>query len=139
MPRIISSADKDTRPKKNEMGDRLCEGSCANVNTLPSETSADAKKLYDSILKTSNTFLYNCKYFAMPVLQEEDPSYAEMARHMKKVATIIHIVADEFDPMMCHKAFEYCELMTAMGVAVDSGDKLLLSRLVAELERKPGI
>lgn len=75
----------------------------------------------------------------MSVLQDEEPSYTEAAKQMNRIAAIIHIVADELDPMMCQKALEYCELMTAMGVAIDKGDRLALSRLVAELQRKPGI
>jgi hypothetical protein len=95
--------------------------------------------LYEEVIRTSNYFLHNCKNFPMEVLKAEDPSYAELASGMRRLGAIIRVVADEFDPMMGQKAFEYCELMTNMGIAIDAGDQVVLDALISELQRKPGV
>ncbi len=110
-----------------------------NAVPLRAEDHAAAKHLYDKVLQTANHFMYNCKHFSISVLQDEDPSYAEVADIMDKVAGIITLLADEFDPMMGQKAIDYCDLMKGMGAAIRRGDELQLARLVAELERKPGV
>ena len=108
--------------------------------TITLEASSEAaQRLFDEILRSANYFLHNCKHFSMAVLQEEDPSYGQIAELTRKLAAIIRIVADEFDPMMGQKADEYCELMTRMSVAIENGDEIALKPLVAELDRKPGI
>ena len=66
-------------------------------------------------------------------------SYAEVAEIMRKVADVIKVVADEFDPSMGQKADEHCELMSQMGVAIEIGDEIKLAALVKDLERKPGL
>jgi hypothetical protein len=98
----------------------------------------DAQRLYDVILRTANKFLHNCKHLPIAFLQGETPSFTELAQVMRRIAAIIRILVDDFDPMMGQKAHEYCELMISMGVAIDSNDRLGLNRLVGELERRPG-
>jgi len=109
------------------------------ARTAKLETSENAQRLYNLVIQTSNQFLHNCKHFAIEVLRTETPTYAEVALLMRQVAGIIEVLADDFDPMMGQKAHEYCELMSQMGVAIDCGDRVALSTLVAELERKPGL
>jgi hypothetical protein len=75
----------------------------------------------------------------MEILKGEDPSYAELAKMMRRIATIITLLADSFDPMMGQKAAEYCELMTKMGIAIENSDQKALNVLVCELERRPGL
>jgi hypothetical protein len=58
---------------------------------------------------------------------------------MKELSGIITVLADDFDPMMGQKAFEYCELMSGIGVAIERFREVRLLRLVAELERRPGL
>jgi hypothetical protein len=105
----------------------------------PLDREITAQMLYDEVLRTSNRFLYNCKGFSVEVLKLEDPSFAEVAEIMRKVARIIIALADDFDPMMGQKAFEYCELMHGIGVAIVNGDQVALERALGELERRPGV
>ena len=101
--------------------------------------SDEAKQLYDLVSQTSNRFLHNCKHFSIEVLQAENPTYAEVAAIMKKVAKLIQALADEFDPLMGCKAHEYCELMMGMGIAIAAGERITLNKLVVELERRSGL
>lgn len=98
-----------------------------------------ARKLYATIIRTSNRFLHNCKHFNVEILANENPSYDEIAKVMNSVSKIVIALYDDFDPMMCQKATEYCGLMSRMGLAITNKDQKLLSELVSELERKPGI
>lgn len=101
------------------------------------ENRENATRLYSMVLQTSNMFLHNCKHFAIGMLQDENPTYAEVAKVMRQLAGIIGALADDFDPMMGQKAHDYCELMTQMGVAIERSNRVALDALVAELERKP--
>lgn len=109
------------------------------VREIVSFGGSSAQRLYDEVIRTSNYFLHNCKYFSIEVLKEEDPSYSEVARLMRQVAEIIKVVADSFDPMMGQKAVEYCDIMMFMGIAIEKRDAIQLSKWVRELERKPGV
>jgi hypothetical protein len=98
----------------------------------------DPHDLYDIILRVANKFMHNCKHFPMEFLRAEDPSFSELARITRRMAQIIQLVGCNEDPMMSQKAHDYCELMTAMAVAIERDDHIELRRLVSELERKPG-
>jgi hypothetical protein len=106
---------------------------------VSANNSHEAKQLYDYVIQTSNRFLHNCKHFSIEVLQAENPTYAEVAAIMKQVAKIIEALADDLDPLLGCKAHEYCELMTGMGVAIATGERITLHKLVAELERRSGL
>jgi hypothetical protein len=101
--------------------------------------NADAQRLYDLILQASNELLYNCKHYRIELLRRHRPSYKEIAVAMKELSGIITVLADDFDPLMGQKAFEYCELMSGIGVAIERFEEVGLFRLVAELERRPGL
>lgn len=119
---------------------RDTEGYCSvNRPAIDFDSEAEARTLYSEVVRTANYFLHNCKHFSVQVLQDENPTYAEVAEIMKQAAGIIKILADDCDPMLCQQAHEYCELMTNMGIAIETGDELRLSTLVSELERKPGL
>jgi hypothetical protein len=75
----------------------------------------------------------------MELLQCYWPSYKEIAAAMRELSGIITVLADDFDPMMGQKAVEYCELMSGLAVAIERFDEVRLFRLVAELERRPGL
>jgi len=107
--------------------------------TQPLDKKITAQMLYDEVLRTSNRFLHNCQNFSIEVLRMENPTYAQVAKVMRKVATFITLLADDFDPMMGQKAFEYCELMHKIGVAIETNDHLALKIHVAELDRRPGV
>ena len=95
--------------------------------------------LYGRVVQVSNRFLHQCKTFHITVLALEDPSFEEIAAHTTQLAEIIRALADDSDPLIAHKATEYCELMTKIGVAIRNGDEVKLSALVEELARKPGL
>lgn len=110
-----------------------------SLASQPTDQFLTAQALYDRILRSSNYFLHNCKGFSVEILQMEDPTYAEIAELLRKLARVVIALADDFDPMMGQKAFEYCELMCSMGVAIKNNDQIALERAVTELERKPGV
>lgn len=101
------------------------------------DTKTRAQHLYDGILRTANRFLYEAKGFSVEVLKWENPSFAEVAEISARVAEIITLIADDFDPMMGQKATEYCELMRKIGVAIDKDDQVALDQALVELERRP--
>lgn len=102
-------------------------------------TAVDPKIIYDQIVRTSNQFLHNCKGFSVEILRLEQPTYAEVAEIMRRLARLVVVLSDDFDPMLGQKAYEYCDLMHRMGIAIENGDQVALERWVKELERKPGI
>lgn len=101
------------------------------------DTRTRAQHLYDGILRTANRFLYEAKGFSVEVLKWEDPSFAEVAEISTRVAEIITLIADDFDPMMGQKATEYCELLRKIGVAIEEDDQVALDQALVELERRP--
>jgi len=105
---------------------------------ISEQEKTNAQELYDAILRTANQFWHNGKHFSVEILKAENPSYAEVAEIMKKLAVILTVLSDDFDPMMGQKAFEYCELMRRMGVAIQNSDQIELTKLVGELDRRPG-
>jgi hypothetical protein len=106
---------------------------------LTLERNREAQELYDLVLQTSNEFLYNCKRYRMELLRCRKPTYNEVAAAMRELSEIVTVLADDFDPMMGQKAVEYCQLMSGIGVAIERFDGVRLLRLVAELERRPGL
>lgn len=98
-----------------------------------------ARKLYEEILRTSNYFLHNCKHFSVEVLSNENPTYEEISKVMNSVAKIVIALYDDLDPNAGQNASEYCALMSKMGQAIKNNDQPLLTELVLELERKPGL
>lgn len=103
------------------------------------ENKADAHKLYELVIQTSNMFLHNCKHFSIEVLQGEDPSYEQIAQRATQLVGIITALADDFDPMMGQKAHDHCELMGRMAVAIRKCDRIGLAGFVTEMERRSGL
>lgn len=97
-----------------------------------------AQKLYNEILRTANYFLHNSTHFSVELLARENPSYQEVAAVMSQVRGILNSLVTDFDPMMCEKAFNYCNLMTQMGVAISNKNQLELSKLATQLGELPG-
>jgi hypothetical protein len=96
-----------------------------------------ARKLYMEILKTANYFLHNAKHFSVEILAEENPTYEGVAELTDYAAKLVYSLADDFDPMMGQKAFEYCLIMKKMGIAIKNKNQDELSRLADELYRRP--
>lgn len=101
------------------------------------ENERYAQALFDAVLQTANQFLHNCQHFSISILAESNPTYAEIAELMGKLSKIILALADDFDPMLCQKAFDYCLLMKNIGEAIKNLDEDALSKHVVELQRKP--
>jgi hypothetical protein len=95
--------------------------------------------LYDEVIRTANFFLHNCKHFSSDTLREESPTYSHVAYIMGKVAGMIILLADDFDPMTGQQAGEYCRLMESIGIAIDQRDDIALETSIRELQRKPGV
>jgi len=96
-----------------------------------------AQELYIQLLRTANNFLINAEHFDIQVLQESNPTYEELGKLALKVAQIIRVLVDDFDPWMHQKALEYASLMAGMGKAIKDGDEVELERIVDELNGKP--
>ena len=100
------------------------------------EQEHTAQELYILILETALYFLTNAKKFDLHSLQQENPSYEELGKLAKRVAGMITLLVDDFDPMLHQKALEYASLMADMGKAITDGDEDKLGRIVDELDRK---
>ena len=95
-------------------------------------------ELYQRVLRQANRVLHHCQHYSIEILALENPTYVEVAAQMAKVADIIRVLSDDFDPMMSGKALEYVELIRQIGAAVQNRDEVQLSKLTEELARKPG-
>lgn len=96
----------------------------------------DAEKLYGMIKDTANHFLHNAKHFSVELLSEDNPSFEELADIMARVAKIIWALADDFDPWLCTKAFDYSDLMQKMGAAIKNKDQDELTKLTEILDKR---
>lgn len=99
----------------------------------------DPQKLYEDILQTANFFLHSAKRWHISILKDFNPSFPELAAIMRNLAQDVHDLADDFDPMLAQKALEYAHLMDDMSIAILNDDKVRLSELVTELDKKPFI
>lgn len=97
----------------------------------------EAKKLFELILQVANRLLRNAKMFELHILQNENPSYEQVAKNMAAVAEIIQELSDDEDPMLAQKAIEYVHILGNMGIAIRNQDEVRLSELVKELDAKP--
>lgn len=104
----------------------------------PSEQlTRSAQELYDLVLRNANAFLVNSKHFTIAILQQENPTYEEVAEVMQTASQLIITIMVDVDPMMGQKAGEYVSIMARMAKAIRNDDQEQLSYLVSELERKP--
>lgn len=99
----------------------------------------EAKRLYGRILEIANYFLHNCRNWEVSILAEEDPSYESIARTADKISKVLNVYADDFDPMMCQQALEYCSIMTRMSHAIRDQRQDYLDELTTLLDKKPFI
>ena len=97
---------------------------------------------YENILGTANRILRNCKTFAIETLQQEDPTYEQIAEQLRTVAHMIEIVhqayphdAEGFRTAV--KAKEYAMNVANIADAIKLGDTELLRECTVELERRP--
>lgn len=97
---------------------------------------------YAEILRTASQILRNCKLFSIEILQQENPSYEEMAEQLEEVAKIIEAIqssypkdADGFRTAV--KAKEYTQNIANIARAIRFGDRGLLQEYINELGRRP--
>lgn len=111
---------------------------CQNMNHDSKKQLVD--ELYSKVLHVANRFLHSAKNFNLSVLQLENPSYAEIAAQMTKLASLIKILCDDIGD--CHtgfKAQEYCDLMVNMASAITNDSQDELEQVINLLNRKPFI
>jgi len=95
------------------------------------------KNLYSGIIQAANRFLFNAKNFHISVLKLENPTYAEAAADIKKVASIVSILADSIDDSLTGgKAVEYAEYMEKIAAAIDMEDIEILTKAISDLEKR---
>lgn len=99
-------------------------------------------QIYGEVLDTTNKALRLCKYFTIEMLQQEDPSYDQIAEQLGEAAALIDAVAEVVgnDPECVHmagKALEYALAVKHIAKAISKGDEATLKKLVSELDRRP--
>ena len=95
-------------------------------------------ELYSGVLQVANRFLHNAENFGLSVLQLENPSYAEIAAHMKNIARLINFLCEDIGDLHTgYKAHEYCDLMVSMADAITNDNHVELKAVVNTLNRKP--
>jgi hypothetical protein len=114
---------------------RIAQG---NRDIMVLDNGKAAQTLYDEIRQAANHFLHNCSCFPVEILALRNPTYEQIAMALDSLVKVITALADDHDPMMGQKAFEYCLLMKKMGVAINNKDQSALLSLVDEMKRKPG-
>lgn len=100
------------------------------------------EQAYANILNTASGILKNCKLFAIEILQQEDPSYADMAKQLEEISEMIDIVYDGHPDnaeafRLAVKAREYTKNISNIAGAIRLGDKELLEEYIQELDRRP--
>ena len=97
----------------------------------------NARELYDLVVYTTNLFLRNAKTFNINILSAEDPTYEALAELVGSIGKVVYALYEDHDPHLAQKAFDYCDVMKKMGLAILAKDELELSKQVAILESKP--
>ncbi len=101
------------------------------------QKQARVRDLYNLVLQTANKFLHNAKHFKIEILQEEDPTYEQLAEVIDQACKIITSLSEDVnDPLTGQKAYEYCSLMKAMAVAIKNSDETKLDEIVKDLDRR---
>lgn len=98
--------------------------------------------VYAHILQTANKTLRNCKLFSIEILQQEDPSYEQIAVQLGELSKLIGVVLDGYpkDADGYHtgvKAQEYAQDIADIARAIRAGDSDLLRKYVQQLDRRP--
>ncbi|WP_312141251.1 hypothetical protein [Stutzerimonas nitrititolerans] len=86
---------------------------------------------YYVVLDVANRVLRQCTAFSIERLREENPTIAEIARSMRLICKLMHVL-EECDAIgagwTIHKAHEYADHVQALADAIDSGDEQELLR-----------
>lgn len=108
----------------------------------PEEESQERKQvvddLYNHVLRMANRILHNCKNYNISILAKENPSYSEIAEHMRKVCSLMQVVSDDINgDHKASKAREYAYQIGQIAEAIESEDEESLKKLTEELNRRP--
>lgn len=92
-------------------------------------------RIYEAILHGANKVLRNCTMFSIEVLKLDDPSYAQIALHLRKLCEILDEMDDDSE-LRVTKAREYTNHIRLIAAAIDTDDEASLNRHVEELSRR---
>lgn len=92
-------------------------------------------QVYDTVLLGANRTLRNCKTFSVEMLKLEDPTYAQIAKHLRKLCDLLEDLDDDTN-LRVTKAREYADHVRLIAAAIDKGDQEILDRLVEELDKR---
>lgn len=93
-------------------------------------------EVYDLVIAGANRVLRNCKTFSIEVLKLDDPSYTQVASHLRVLCEILEDLDDEDIDLRVTKALEYANHVRLIAAAIDKGDQEILDRLVRELDKR---
>ncbi|MCB8889928.1 hypothetical protein [Vreelandella malpeensis] len=93
------------------------------------------QRIYGTVLGGANKVLRNCKKFPIEVLQLEDPTYTQMAQHLRELCAMLEALDDDSN-LLVTKAHEYANHVRAIAAAIEMGDQSLLDRMVEELDKR---
>lgn len=92
-------------------------------------------RIYDTVLVGANKVLRNCRMFSIEVLKLDDPSYTQIASHLRKLCEILEDLDDDTE-LRVTKALEYANHIRLIAAAIETGDEDGLNRHVEELNRR---
>ncbi len=108
------------------------------MEKLDAELKNFVETSYEQILVNAQIFLDNVKTIDIKILKKkDDPSFAEIAKDMDRVADLVDSLAGDFDPHLAGQALEYVFLMKRMALAIGNENAEELNRLAGELDSKP--
>lgn len=93
------------------------------------------EKVYNAVLAGANKVLRNCKKFPMEVLRLEDPTYSQIAEHLRTLCDLLDDLDDDSN-LLVTKAREYANHVRGIAASIDMDDQELLDRLVADLDKR---
>lgn len=103
-------------------------------------------RIYQEVLHTVNRALHNARKYKIEILQQENPSYSEIAKGLKKACDLMDLFADDIaagggnDGEAVHtvsKAREYTYCVSKIAEAINANDEEALENWCKELERRP--
>lgn len=92
-------------------------------------------RVYDVLLGSANRVLRNCRRFSIEMLKLDDPTYSEIASHLRELCEILEDLDDDSD-LKVTKAKEYANHVRLIAAAIETGDQTTLDRHVEELDKR---
>lgn len=92
--------------------------------------------VYMRILHTANLVLRNCSTFHITILQQEDPTYQQIAEQLEELSEIIDLLAGDDGDMTAQKAKDYALHVKRIAKAIVEGDEKELEHQTEQLNRR---